>query len=179
ADGVVRSRDASVSVSYGDLIGDRTFNLKVDPKALLKAPDHFRFIGKSLRRPDIPTKVTGLHRYLHDLILPGMLHARVVRPPALPRTLTAEYRWPIQTHGSIGPSCGVADVQADRATIWSSSQNTHGFQATAARFLGLERHRVRVVYMDGAGSYGPNGADDACAEAALISKALGKPVRVQ
>ena len=270
ADGVVRSRDASVSVSYGDLIGDRTFNLKVDPKALLKAPDHFRFIGKSLRRPDIPTKVTGLHRYLHDLILPGMLHARVVRPPALgatlasveeasisgipgarlvriqnflavaaerewdavrasrtlratwvtgaglpdaatqfdamrasrvvrdqdivkkgdlsalsapppglTRTLTAEYRWPIQTHGSIGPSCGVADVQADRATIWSSSQNTHGFQATAARFLGLERHRVRVIYMDGAGSYGPNGADDACAEAALISKALGKPVRVQ
>ena len=270
ADGVVRSRDASVSVSYGDLIGDRTFNLKVDPKALLKAPDHFRFIGKSLRRPDIPTKVTGLHRYLHDLILPGMLHARVVRPPALgatlasveeasisgipgarlvriqnflavaaerewdavrasrmlratwvtgaglpdaatqfdamrasrvvrdqdvvkkgdlsalsapppglTRTLTAEYRWPIQTHGSIGPSCGVADVQADRATIWSSSQNTHGFQATAARFLGLERNRVRVIYMDGAGSYGPNGADDACAEAALISKALGKPVRVQ
>jgi nicotinate dehydrogenase subunit B len=270
ADGIVRSRDASASISYGELIGDRAFNLKVDPKALLKAPDYFRFIGKSLRRPDIPTKVTGLHRYLHDLILPGMLHARVVRPPALgatlasveeasisgipgarlvriqnflavaaerewdavrasrmlratwvtgpglpdaatlfdsmragrvvrdqdiakkgdlsalsapapglTRTLTAQYRWPMQTHGSIGPSCGVADVQADRATIWSSSQNTHGFQATAARFLGLERNRVRVIYMDGAGSYGPNGADDACAEAALISKALGKPVRVQ
>ena len=270
ADGVVRAKDATASLSYGDLIGDRAFNLKLDPKALVKSPEHFRFIGKSLRRPDIPTKVAGLHRYLHDLTLPGMLHARVIRPPAhgatlvsvdessigaiptarvvriknflavtaerewdavraartlqatwtpgtglpehatefdamrasrvvrdqeiakrgdlsalsappagLTRTLMAQYRWPIQTHGSIGPSCGVADVRDGRATIWSSSQNVHGFQATCARLLGLERDRVRVIYRDGAGSYGPNGADDAAAEAALLSKATGKPVRVQ
>jgi len=270
ADGVVRVKDGSAAVAYGDLIGDRAFNLKVDPKALVKSPDHFRFIGKSLRRPDIPSKMTGLHRYVHDLVLPGMLHARVVRPPAhgatlvsvdeasvgaiptarvvriqsflavvaerewdavraaaalktawtagtglpeaageydamrasrvvrdqeiarkgdmsalstppagLARTLTAQYRWPIQTHGSIGPSCGVADVRDGRATVWSSSQNVHGFQATCARLLGLERDRVRVIYRDGAGSYGPNGADDAAAEAALLSKTLGKPVRVQ
>jgi nicotinate dehydrogenase subunit B len=270
ADGVVRAKDATASLSYGDLIGDRAFNLKIDPKALVKSPDHFRFIGKSLRRPDIPTKVAGLHRYLHDLTLPGMLHARVVRPPAhgatlvsvdeasvasiptarvvriknflavtaerewdavraartlqatwtpgtglpdhagefdamrasrvvrdqeiakrgdlsalsappagLTRTLMAQYRWPIQTHGSIGPSCGVADVRDGRATVWSSSQNVHGLQATCARLLGLERERVRVIYRDGAGSYGPNGADDAAAEAALLSKAIGKPVRVQ
>jgi len=270
ADGVVRTKDASASVSYGDLVGDRAFGVKVDPKAPLKSHEHFRFIGKSLRRPDIPSKVTGLHRYVHDLVLPGMLHARVIRPPAhgatlvnvdetsigsiagarvvriqsflavvaerewdavraartlqatwtpgtglpdaatlfdsmragpvvrdqeiakkgdlsalsapppgITRTLTAQYRWPIQTHGSIGPSCGVAHVRADRATIWSSSQNTHGFQATAARFLGLEKDRVRVIYMDGSGSYGPNGEDDAAAEAALLSKALGRPVRVQ
>jgi nicotinate dehydrogenase subunit B len=270
ADGTVRARDGSASVGYGDLVGDQKLNLKIDPKALVKAPNQFRFIGKSLRRPDIPTKIAGLHRYVHDLTLPGMLHARVIRPPAhgatlvsvdeasvaaiptarvvrmrnflavvaerewdavraagalktawtpgtgLPeaakefdamragnvvrvqeiarkgdlaaltgpgpgvmRTLTAQYRWPIQTHGSIGPSCGLADVRDGRATVWSSSQNVHGFQATCARLLGLERDRVRVVYRDGAGSYGPNGADDAAAEAALLSKALGKPVRVQ
>ncbi len=268
-DGVVRAKDGSLAVTYGELIGDRAFNLKVDGGAPLKAPQSFRFIGKSLPRPDLPAKVTGRHRYLHDLTLPGMLHARVIRPPALGatlvsvdepsiaaiggarvvriqnflavvaerewdavraaralqsrwtagtglpdstkefdsmrasrvvrdqeiakrgdlsalsapapgmRTLAASYRWPIQTHGSIGPSCGVADVRADRATVWSSSQNTHGFQATCARLLGLERDRVRVIYLDGAGSYGPNGADDAAAEAGLLSKTLGKPVRVQ
>ncbi|PYM75073.1 MAG: xanthine dehydrogenase family protein molybdopterin-binding subunit [Candidatus Rokuibacteriota bacterium] len=268
-DGVVRAKDGTGAVTYGELIGDRAFNLKVDGGAPLKAPQSFRFIGKSLPRPDLPAKVTGRHRYLHDLTLPSMLHARVIRPPAhgatlvsvdessvaaiggarvvriqnflavvaerewdavraaralqckwtagtgLPdstkefdsmrasrvvrdqeiakrgdlsalsapapgmRALAASYRWPIQTHGSIGPSCGVADVRADRATVWSSSQNTHGFQTTCARLLGLERDRVRVIYLDGAGSYGPNGADDAAAEAALLSKTLGKPVRVQ
>jgi CO/xanthine dehydrogenase Mo-binding subunit len=269
ADGVVRAKDGSVSVTYGELIGDQAFNLKVDGKAPLKSPDRFRFIGKPLPRPDIPAKVTGRHRYLHDLVLPSMLHARVIRPPALgatlvsvdessiasiagarvvriqsflavvadrewnairaaralqatwtgggglpdytkefesmraspivrdqeiakrgdnsalnapppgTRTLLASYRWPLQTHGSIGPSCGVADVRADRATVWSSSQNTHGFQATCARLLGLDPQRVRVIYLDGSGSYGPNGEDDAVAEAALLSKATGRPVRVQ
>jgi nicotinate dehydrogenase subunit B len=100
-------------------------------------------------------------------------------PPSGTQLLSASYRWPIQTHGSIGPSCGVADVRADSITVWSSSQNTHGFQATCARMLGVERDRVRVIYLDGSGSYGPNGADDAAAEAALLSKATGRPVRVQ
>ena len=54
ADGVVRAKDGSVSVTYGDLIGDQTFNLKVDGKAPLKSPDRFRFIGQSLPRPDLP-----------------------------------------------------------------------------------------------------------------------------
>ena len=268
-DGVVSAKDGSASVSYGDLLGDRAFNVKIDIKAPLKSHERFRFIGKSLPRPDMPAKITGHHRYLHDLTLPGMLHARVIRPPALgatlvsvdessiagvggvrvvriqsflavmaerewdavraaralqtkwtagtglpdqgkefdsmrasrvvrdqeiakrgdlsalsappagTRPLAASYRWPIQTHGSIGPSCGVADVRADRVTVWSSSQNTHGFQATCARVLGLERERVRVIYMDGAGSYGPNGADDAAIEAVLLSRAVGRPVRVQ
>jgi CO/xanthine dehydrogenase Mo-binding subunit len=105
--------------------------------------------------------------------------AALTAPPAGTRTLAVSYRWPMQTHGSIGPSCAVADVRTDRVTVWSASQNVHGFQATCARMLGTERDRVRVIYMDGAGSYGANGADDAAAEAALLSKAVGRPVRVQ
>src|SRR6185436_2636090 len=89
ADGVVRGKDGTGSVSYGELIGDRAFNLKVDAAAPLKSPDRFRFIGKSLPRPDVPEKVTGHHRYLHDLTLPGMLHARVVHPPAFGATLVS------------------------------------------------------------------------------------------
>ena len=269
ADGVVRGKDGTGSVSYGELIGDRALDLKVDQAVLLKSHERFRFIGKSLPRPDLPAKITGHHRYLQDLALPNMLHARVVRPPAfgatlvsvdessiagiggarvvriqsflavvaerewdalragralktqwsagtgLPdhakefeamrtsrvvrdqevakkgdlaalsappagtRTLAASYRWPMQTHGSIGPSCGVADVRPERVTVWTASQNVHGLQNTFARVLGVERPRVRVIYMDGAGSYGANGADDAAMEAALLSRAVGRPVRVQ
>src|SRR4029453_13261295 len=59
------------------------------------------------------------------------------------------------------------------------SQATHRFQDTIARMLGMPKAAVRVVYLDGAGCYGMNGHDDAAADAALISKALGRPVRVQ
>jgi nicotinate dehydrogenase subunit B len=100
-------------------------------------------------------------------------------PAAGTRTLASTYRWPIQTHGSIAPSCGVADVRADRAIVWSSSQATHNLQNTCARALGLEKDRVRVIYLDSSGSYGPNGDADAAMEAALLSKTIGRPVRVQ
>lgn len=270
ADGIVRAKDGSAQVSYGALIGDRAFAVAVDPRAPLKDAQRFRYIGRSLPRPDVAAKVTGQHRYLTDLVLPRMLHARVARPPSpgatlrtvdassiasVPgarvvrlesflgvvaerewdavraagmlktewgpgrplfpdhatlfdsmrasaivrdqvvvrrgdlsalsapgpgvRSLAATYRWPIQTHGSIGPSCGVADVQADRATIWTSSQATHRYWPAFAKILGLPKDRVRVIYLDGAGSYGQNGAEDAACDAALLSKALGRPVRVQ
>ena len=272
ADGAVSVRGGGAGVSFADLIGGKTFNLKLDPKAPYRAADRFRYIGASLPRPDVPEKATGTHHYLQDLTLPGMLHARVIRapaagatlaavdesslagvpgarvariqsflavlaerewdavrgaralkvtwspaagnpglgdqsalyesmktgrvvrdqevakrgdlsalgtPPAGTRTLAGEYRWPFQTHGSMGPSCGVADVRGDGATIWSSSQGTHNLAATCARVLSLERNRVRVIYLDGAGSYGPNGADDAAMEATLLSRAVGRPVRVQ
>jgi nicotinate dehydrogenase subunit B len=95
------------------------------------------------------------------------------------RLLLAMYAWPVQTHGSIGPSCGVAEVRADRITIWTSSQSTHRYRPAFARILGVPAERVRLVYLDGAGSYGQNGAEDAACDAALLSKALGRPVRVQ
>ena len=85
----------------------------------------------------------------------------------------------MQSHASMGPSCAVADVKPDRATIWTASQATHRFQAAFARILGLPRDKVRLIYLDGAGCYGMNGHDDAAADAALLSRELGRPVRVQ
>ncbi|MBI4013994.1 MAG: xanthine dehydrogenase family protein molybdopterin-binding subunit [Candidatus Rokubacteria bacterium] len=268
-DGVVLAREGTIGVSYGQLVGNRRLGLPVDPNAPRKDPASYRLVGKSVPRPDVPAKVTGRHVYVHDLTLPGMLHGRVIRPPAvgaslvsvdessvagipgvrvvriasflgvvaarewnavraarllrtewsagsgLPdhaalfdvvratavvrdetiarrgdlssltsgaaglRTLTATYRWPIQTHGSLGPSCAVADVHVDRATIWTASQATHRFQPAFARILGLPRERVRLVYLDGAGCYGMNGHEDAACDAALLSRAVGRPVRVQ
>src|SRR6516164_5064843 len=99
--------------------------------------------------------------------------------PADAKTLFASYFWPMQSHGSIGPSCAVADVRADRATVWTASQGTHGNRKTFARFLGLPLEKVRLIYLDGAGCYGMNGHEDAAADAAIVSRAVGRPVRVQ
>ncbi|MFZ0114667.1 MAG: molybdopterin cofactor-binding domain-containing protein, partial [Xanthobacteraceae bacterium] len=252
---------------FADLIGGRNFNLKLDPKAPLKDPATYTLVGKPLARPDVPAKCTGSFTYMQDFSLPGMVHARVIRPPAIgaklvsvdessikdfasasvvrikdflavvasdewtairaaralraqwsewsglpeqgkliatlradpgitdevlvtrgqpeasgregAKTLTASYFWPMQSHGSIGPSCAVADVNADAATVWTASQGTHGNRNTFARFLGLPRDKVRLIYLDGAGCYGMNGHEDAAADAAILSRAVGRAVRVQ
>jgi nicotinate dehydrogenase subunit B len=63
--------------------------------------------------------------------------------------------------------------------VWTASQGTHGNHVTYARFLGLPRDKVRLIYLEGSGCYGMNGHEDAAADAAIISQALGRPVRVQ
>ncbi len=95
------------------------------------------------------------------------------------RRFAASYEWPAQSHGSMGPSCAVADIRNGRATIWSASQGTHKLRQVLARGLSMPEDSVRVVYLDGAGCYGMNGSDDAAAEAALLSRETGRPVRVQ
>jgi len=95
------------------------------------------------------------------------------------KTLIASYFWPMQSHASLGPSCAVADVRADSATIWTASQGTHGNRGTFARFLGLPREKVRLIYVEGSGCYGMNGHEDAAADAAILSQAVERPVRVQ
>ena len=99
--------------------------------------------------------------------------------PADAKTIKATYFWPIQTHGSIGPSCAIADVKPNQATIWTASQSTHRYRHAFAKFLDLPLQAVRLIYLDGAGCYGMNGHEDAAADAALLSKATGRPVRVQ
>jgi nicotinate dehydrogenase subunit B len=266
-DGEVRPKSGGAGVRFADLIGGRRFDLKLDPKAPLKDPATYTLVGKPLPRPDVPAKCTGGFTYMQDFSLLGMVHARVIRPPAIgatlisvdessikhltgasvvrikdflavvaddewtavraaralraqwsewsglpaqdqlaatlradpditdevlitkgspvsPRpdgakTITASYYWPMQSHASIGPSCAVADVRADMATVWTASQGTHGNRKTFARFLGLPPDKVRLIYLDGAGCYGMNGHEDAAADAAILSRAIGRPVRVQ
>jgi CO/xanthine dehydrogenase Mo-binding subunit len=95
------------------------------------------------------------------------------------RTLRAVYSWPFQSHGSIGPSCAVADVRAGGATIWSGTQGVFPLRGSIAELLGLPLEKVRVRYAEAAGCYGHNGADDVSAEAALLSQAVKAPVRLQ
>ena len=101
---------------------------------------------------------------------------------ALARAATvvkATYYHPYQMHGSMGTSCAVADVKINRATIWSSSQAVFGLRSAAAQMLDLPVDAVRVVFARGSGCYGINGADAVSYDAALLSQAVGRPVRVQ
>lgn len=267
AGGVVKRKSSAQGIGIGRLIGGRGLAVQVDANAPLAAPAGYAVVGTSPPRPDVPDKCTGRYTYIQDVTVPGMLHARVIRPPALgarlqsvdessiaalpgvrivriesflavvsanewaavraagalkaawtewhglpghqnletylrqgvverdqtfvdrgsveaalgsaAKTLTATYFWPCQSHASLGPSCAVADVRADRATIWTSSQVTYGLRATLARVFGLPVETMRVIFVEGSGSYGTNGADHAAADAVLLSKTLRQPVRVQ
>jgi CO/xanthine dehydrogenase Mo-binding subunit len=265
-DGEVRPKSGGAGIRFGDLVGDKRFGVKVDAKAKLRDPASYRIVGQPLARPDIPGKVNGRHVFVHDFKIDGMLHGRVVRPPAVgaklvavdeasisaipgvrvvrindflgvvaasewdavsaarllktqwsesapllgaeavrgwmragpfeadetlvkkgdarqalaaAKKVSAEFYWPMQSHASMGPSCAVADVRDGKATVWSASQATHRFHETIAKALALPKDAVRVVYLDGSGCYGMNGHDDAAADAALLSKAVARPVRVQ
>ena len=80
ADGVVRVKgNPSRFVAYSELIGEG-FRIKVDPKIAVKKHTDYKVVGKSIPRVDIPAKVNGEYTYVHDFRLPGMLHARVIRP---------------------------------------------------------------------------------------------------
>jgi nicotinate dehydrogenase subunit B len=91
----------------------------------------------------------------------------------------ATYHWPFQNHGSIGSSCGVADVRSDGVTVWSGTEGSHFLQRSIASLLGRDPRDVVVKYVEASGAYGHNGADDAAAAAAVVSARIGKPVRVQ
>lgn len=266
ADGAVHARDGR-KVTYGDLVSDQLLHIEAQPHSAVKPASRFTIIGKSISRVDIPPKVTGGQIFVQDLRLPGMLHARVVRPPSYGATLTAldasavekmagvhkvvrdgnflavvaerEYqavkamralakaaKWqehaklpnqaematvllgmsaqditvldhpspstsagkrleatytrPYQMHGSIGPSCAVAQWQDNGVTVWTHTQGAFPDRQAIAQMLKLPPDQVRCIHVEGSGCYGHNGADDAAADAALIARAVpGSPVRVQ
>ncbi|MCO8574748.1 molybdopterin-dependent oxidoreductase [Burkholderia multivorans] len=97
-------------------------------------------------------------------------------------TLTRTYTWPFQMHASIGPSCAVADYRAagdGRITVWSGTQNPVSLRYDLATLVARDEADIDIVRMEAAGCYGRNGADDACGDALLLSRAVGRPVRVQ
>jgi nicotinate dehydrogenase subunit B len=269
SDGVISVKnDSAKKVSYGELVGGRGFSIALSTTAKRKHPRDWKVLGTPVPRIEIPAIVAGQFEYVHNVRVPGMLHGRVVRPPAVGATLVqvdegsvsgmpglvkivvkknfvgvvaekpwqaiqvagklkvswtpgtglpshrgfhehlrqqkptrdsflvnsndvddtfraaagvvkATYLYPYQMHGSIGTACAVADVQRDQATIWSATQAVYPLKSSAAMLLGLKPEAVHVVFKMGPGCYGCNGADPVSYDAALLSQAVGKPVRVQ
>ncbi|MFN3568939.1 MAG: molybdopterin cofactor-binding domain-containing protein [Polaromonas sp.] len=95
------------------------------------------------------------------------------------QAMARNYVWPYQMHGSIGPSCALADWAGQSLTVWAGTQNPHVLRADLSRLMGLADVAIDVVRMEAAGCYGRNCADDVAADAALLSRAVGAPVRVQ
>lgn len=93
--------------------------------------------------------------------------------------VSATYLYPFQMHGSLGSSCAVADVQNGKVTVWAASQNVYALRGSTATLLGVPPETVRVIFTRGSGCYGINGADAVAFDAALLSQAAGRPVRVQ
>jgi nicotinate dehydrogenase subunit B len=123
-------------------------------------------------------------------------HMRSVTPKATKETLKhgnaeaalasaakkvqASYEFPFQSHATMGPGCAVADVHLDGvSTVWSGAQKPHALQKGFAELLHVDLDKVRVIWVEDAGSYGRPGFEDAAADAVLLSQAVGKPVRVQ
>jgi CO/xanthine dehydrogenase Mo-binding subunit len=254
-------------LSYGELVAADLLHVQAQVTSKLKDPATFRVMGRPVPRVDIPAKVTGGAAYVQDIRLPGMVHARIVRPPSygaqlidcnisaiekmpgvvkvvcdgnflavvagkeflavkamnalaaaakwkeaagLPKqgdladvltklpsqdstifersspsavgrkTIEASYTRPYQSHGSIGPSCAVAQLSDGAMTVWTHTQGVYPDRAGIAQMLKMQPSSIRLIHVEGSGCYGHNGADDAAADAALIARAMpGVPVRVQ
>ena len=95
------------------------------------------------------------------------------------KTISATYDFAIHTHGSIGPSCAISQFRDGKLISWSASQATHNLRKQLALMFSIPLGDVRCIYIDGSGCYGRNGHEDAAADAALLAKAVGAPVRVQ
>jgi CO/xanthine dehydrogenase Mo-binding subunit len=95
------------------------------------------------------------------------------------RVVEAEYEWPFQSHASMGPAVSVVDVTPQHVTIYTGTQKPYAARDGIAKLLGRDRKDVSAIWVAGTGSYGRNDAGDASADAAVLSNAVGKPVRVQ
>src|SRR5882724_12804724 len=98
---------------------------------------------------------------------------------AAAKPIQRTYIWPYQMHGSVGPSCAVADYQEGCVRVWSGTQNPHILRTDLALLLQRPEPEIEVIRMEAAGCYGRNCADDVSADAVLLSRAVGRPVRVQ
>src|SRR6202158_6329252 len=97
---------------------------------------------------------------------------------AAAKPMARAYIWPYQMHGSIGPSCAVADYQEGNVRVWSGTQSPHILRADLALLLQQPETEIDVIRMEAAGCYGRNCADDVSADAVLLSRAVGRPVLV-
>ncbi|MES1925581.1 molybdopterin cofactor-binding domain-containing protein [Salinisphaera sp. T31B1] len=95
------------------------------------------------------------------------------------KTVKATYLTPFQMHASIGPSCAIADVKKDKATFWAGTQMPHQAKRDMAKILGIDPSNITLYWHGASGAYGRNGLEHVIADAAFMSRAVGRPVRVQ
>ncbi len=95
------------------------------------------------------------------------------------RVIEAEYEWPFQSHARMGPGCALVEIKDGHVTCWTGTQKAHFVQTGLASILQVPQDNVHVIWTTGPGSYGRSDADDCVADAAVLAKTVGKPVRLQ
>jgi hypothetical protein len=75
------------TLRYEALVADRSLHVKATGPSRVRDPKEHGIVGTSMKRVDIPAKVTGGAAYIQDLRLDGMVHGRIVRPPSPAATL--------------------------------------------------------------------------------------------
>ncbi|HVB37189.1 MAG TPA: molybdopterin cofactor-binding domain-containing protein, partial [Vicinamibacterales bacterium] len=287
------------TVTYGSLIGGKMFNVHMtsadapmgpttgfgaapfgavpgQPGTIVKPVSEYSVVGRSFPRIDIPGKVMGTYTYIQNVRVPGMVHARTVRPrgagantvenstpisvdassishipgaqvvqinnflavvapreydaiqaaaqlkvvwetkqgfpqgsgnfwswlrqagdtntqtPAryttmgdvsplagAAKTISATYKYHYNSFMPIGPHCAVADVRSNSATIFCQGQSLQGIPPNLSGMLNIPAANIRVIWYEGASSFGGGQQAEAAEQAAIISQKIGKPVRVQ
>jgi nicotinate dehydrogenase subunit B len=130
----------------------------------------------------LPPAGGALYDHMVALGVPAqiMLDKSSAAAASAARLLEARYTRPFQAHGSLGPSCAVAQWEGGRLRVWTHSQGVYPLRADLANVFGLELAAVRCSHAEGAGCYGHNGADDVALDAALLARATpGRPVKLQ
>jgi CO/xanthine dehydrogenase Mo-binding subunit len=263
-DGVIAANNRRIT--YAQLIAAKQFHLTLSATAKRRPRDQWKVLGKPVPSLDRTALMTGHFEFVQYVKVPGMLHARAVRPPQMGgmvasvdrdsvrdipgvqvvvrkdfvgvvapiqydairaakqlkvawkpgpelsaqkafydylqkqpsqdqmlidsgnvesslasagNVIRAKYLWPYQMHGSLGASCAVADVRGAKVTVWSPTQSAYPTRSCIAKILNVPLENVRVIFTRGSGCYGLNGADAVSFDAAVLSQAVGKPVRLQ
>jgi nicotinate dehydrogenase subunit B len=94
-------------------------------------------------------------------------------------TVSATYTYPYNGHLPIGPACSVASTTSNGCRVYSNAQNIYALRTSVANVLGFTANQVRVTYFEGSSCYGASPQNDPAEAAALLSRAVGAPVRVQ
>ncbi|MEU2428308.1 molybdopterin cofactor-binding domain-containing protein [Streptomyces sp. NPDC007861] len=104
----------------------------------------------------------------------------LVVPPLdlLTKAVDARFTFHFASNGALEPNCAVADVRPGRAEIWASLKSPIVTREQIALRLGLPPSAVTVHVTEGGGSFGRKLFSDAALEAAEISRAMGKPVKL-
>src|SRR5206468_1133530 len=148
----------------------------------IRARDALKQSAKWEETAALPPSGDALYRQLMSSPLPAQTVAeKTTATAAAPvKTLDALYTRPYQCHGSLGPSCAVAQWQERTLTVWTHSQGVFPLRADLAKAFGIEPGHIRCIHLEGAGCYGHNGADDVALDAALLARATdGRPVKLQ
>src|SRR6185436_3586344 len=130
----------------------------------------------------LPPSGAELYQHMQSLDVPAQVMVDRTSATAAPaaKTLQARYTRPFQLHGSIGPSCAVAQWTDGKLRVWTHSQGVYPLRGDLANVFGIEPSAVRCTHAEGAGCYGHNGADDVALDAALLARATnGRPVKLQ